>query len=379
MLDVDLIGKRIREQRRARGLTQGEFAKELCVSFQAVSNWERGIAPPELENLIRIAAYFDVLVDELLRSVPERLVLGIDGGGTKTEFVVATREGQVQKRYLRTGSNPNDIGIQGATALLCDGIKDALMDFPSIDSVFCGIAGASTGDHIRHLTRHLKERYPTLKIEVNTDSANLFAMDDAADMVMISGTGSVVFVRRGEKCIRIGGWGYLLDVGGSAYDVGLGVIRTALGEEDSLQPPSLMSIMLKKRLGCTCTWEAVNHIYTEGKPFIASLAEVAFAAYREGDPKAIALIDETAKRLGELLNVGIKEYGAHPRAVAGGGLFEHYWEIMKAHLANYTETELISTGLPPVFGACRKALSLSGEAAADTFYENFKSSYGGVR
>ncbi len=379
MLDVNFIGQRIKELRRERGLTQGEFAKELCVSFQAVSNWERGIGAPDLENLIRIASYFGVLVDELLRSATGRLLLGVDGGGTKTEFVVATREGQVLKRYLRGGSNPNDVGIQSSGALLCDGIKDALLEFPTIDSVFCGIAGASTGDHIRRLTLQFKEHYPTLRIGVDTDSANLFSMDDAADMVVISGTGSVVFVRQGEKYLRIGGWGYLLDTGGSAYDIGVGVIRAALEEEDSRQPPSMMSRMLGNRLGCDRVWDAVNLIYKEGKPFIASLAQVAFEAYREGDSKAVRLIDETAKRLGTLLNIGIEEYGAHPRAVAGGGMFEHHREIMSAHLAKYTETELVLLGVPPVYGACRKALSLSGESAPETFYQSFQSSYGGVQ
>ena len=67
MLDINLLGDRIRELRKQRGLTQNAFADELHVSFQAVSNWERGIAPLELENLINIAAYFGVLVDNLLR------------------------------------------------------------------------------------------------------------------------------------------------------------------------------------------------------------------------------------------------------------------------------------------------------------------------
>ena len=58
MLDVKVLGERIKALRKARGITQGDFAKKLCVSFQAVSNWERGIAPPDLDNLIRIASFF---------------------------------------------------------------------------------------------------------------------------------------------------------------------------------------------------------------------------------------------------------------------------------------------------------------------------------
>ena len=79
MLDTRALGNRIRELRIQRGLTQSAFAEALHVSFQAISNWERGITPPELENLINIAAFFGVMIDDLLRSETENLYLGIGG------------------------------------------------------------------------------------------------------------------------------------------------------------------------------------------------------------------------------------------------------------------------------------------------------------
>lgn len=375
MLDVNLVGERIRELRKEKGLTQNVFAEALHVSFQAVSNWERGIAPPELENLIRIAAFFDVLVDDLLRPASERLLLGIDGGGTKTEFVVATQAGTVLKRFTRSGSNPNDIGISQTTALICDGIKEAMREFPSVYSVFGGISGAAAGDNRRLLTEALKERYPTLLIKIDTDSANLFAMDDDADMAVISGTGSVVYVRREKKLKRIGGWGYLLDTGGSAFDIGRDALQVALWEEDSLKEPCLMSRLLREKLETAEIWSAVNRIYTGGKAYIASLSEVAFRAYAEGDSEAVSVISKNAARLAELLNTGVEHYGARPRAVVGGGIFEHYWDIMTANIRKYTETELVSSGLPQVYGACREAMRGFEATVPDTFYQNFKDSY----
>ena len=53
MLDAKILGERIKELRKQRGLTQSAFADDMSVSFQAVSNWERGIAPPDLDNLNR--------------------------------------------------------------------------------------------------------------------------------------------------------------------------------------------------------------------------------------------------------------------------------------------------------------------------------------
>ena len=50
MLDVGLIGKRIRDLRKGKGLTQNAFADELHVSFQAVSKREK-ISTPFVPSL----------------------------------------------------------------------------------------------------------------------------------------------------------------------------------------------------------------------------------------------------------------------------------------------------------------------------------------
>ena len=80
VLDNLWIGNRIRELRISRGLTQQEFAKKMNVSFQAVSAWERAIAPPDLGNLVEISSFFGVLLDDLVKNRGEKLVLGVDGG-----------------------------------------------------------------------------------------------------------------------------------------------------------------------------------------------------------------------------------------------------------------------------------------------------------
>lgn len=54
------IGRRIREVRLARHMTQTELARLLDVAKQTVSNWESGAAPPMLISLIRLAAVLNV-------------------------------------------------------------------------------------------------------------------------------------------------------------------------------------------------------------------------------------------------------------------------------------------------------------------------------
>ena len=140
-----------------------------------------------------------------------------------------------------------------------------------------------------------------------------------------------------------------------------------------------MSALLREKLGTSKVWDSVNRIYSEGKPFIASLAECAFAAYREGDAAAVTIIEKNTERLAELLNIGIDQYGARPRAVAGGGIFEHYWDIMTENIGKRTETELVSVGLPQIYGACRRALTAICESVPEEFYDNFKNSYRGAK
>lgn len=377
MIDAKLIGSRIRELRQAKGLTQSEFANELLVSFQAVSNWERGITPPDLENLVRIASFFGVLTDDLLRKKSDSLFLGIDGGGTKTEFAVVTAEGNVLSRFIRGGCNPNDVGFQKTLSIISEGIHDMLLEFSAIKSVFCGVAGILTGGHEKRLRDELIKQYPQLKIQIRTDSFNLFAMDDSSDMVVISGTGSVVFVRHGDTHTRIGGWGYLLDEAGSGYDIGRDAIRAALSEEDSRKKYSCISKMLCERMGVSSIGDNLGKIYGGGKPYIASLASIVFDAYRIGDEMAAAIIDKNALALAELLNRGVELYGAKPFAIASGGIFEHYGDIICPAIKKYSGVTLKVNKLPPVYGACRRACELEKKEISDNFYLNFEKTYGG--
>ena len=375
-MDVQFIGSRIKELRQSKGITQSELADALVVSFQAVSNWERGITPPDVENLIRIAAYFGVLVDDLLRPKNDDVYLGIDGGATKTEFAAVSSDGTVLKRIIKKGCNPNDIGFAKTEELIFEGVREICVDFPSLKTVFCGIAGISTGNYRERLQERFGKYFPQLKVKIKTDAFNLFAMVDGVNMSVISGTGSVVFVRCGEDYKRIGGWGHLFDSAGSAFDIGRDAVRQALLEEDMNQKRSVMSKRLLKKLNTSSVWEHINVIYNEGKPYIAGLASVVFEAYREGDENAVSIIDNNARSLANLLDAGVNIYGVKPIAIASGGIFEHYADIMISHIKKYSNVELLIIDLPPILGACRYACSMAGRDISESFTKNFKISYG---
>ena len=61
-----MLGLRIRELRKARGLSQDALAERLGVSRQAVTKWETEAGTPDVENLMGLADLFGLSMDELL-------------------------------------------------------------------------------------------------------------------------------------------------------------------------------------------------------------------------------------------------------------------------------------------------------------------------
>lgn len=66
MFDMDKIGKKISEARKKQNMTQMELADRLNISFQAVSNWERGISMPDISKLSELSEILHITVDELI-------------------------------------------------------------------------------------------------------------------------------------------------------------------------------------------------------------------------------------------------------------------------------------------------------------------------
>ncbi|MBE5750847.1 MAG: helix-turn-helix transcriptional regulator [Clostridia bacterium] len=62
----NIFGKRLKELRLEKELSQEKLGQELGFSNQTISCWETGSREPDLETLLQIAHYFDVALEELL-------------------------------------------------------------------------------------------------------------------------------------------------------------------------------------------------------------------------------------------------------------------------------------------------------------------------
>ena len=67
MTSTDMtLGEKIKELRKARGLSQEELAEQINVSRQAVSKWELDLSLPDIDNIVQLSQLFGVSTDHLL-------------------------------------------------------------------------------------------------------------------------------------------------------------------------------------------------------------------------------------------------------------------------------------------------------------------------
>ena len=72
MFDTRKVAKKIKECRMAKNMTQMALADEMGVSYQAVSNWERGNSMPDISKLPHLCNIFGVSFEELVGEDPSK-------------------------------------------------------------------------------------------------------------------------------------------------------------------------------------------------------------------------------------------------------------------------------------------------------------------
>ena len=65
-MNIEKIGKFIKELRNEKNISQNELSEEMHVTRQAISNWENGKAIPDSDILLLLSSYFEVSINEIL-------------------------------------------------------------------------------------------------------------------------------------------------------------------------------------------------------------------------------------------------------------------------------------------------------------------------
>lgn len=377
----DCLGENIRALRRAKGLTQAALAEKLYLTPQNISKWENGQSMPDVSNLCLLADALGVTADCLLGAagaVDERVMIGIDGGGTKTEFCLFTERGEVLSRELLAGSNPNVYGMEQTLRVLKAGIDALLSHAGRPVGIFAGVAGCGVENNRRPVLSFLKKSYPGAGVEVRGDNLNVIYSTEYYEncLVAVMGTGSVVTAKRGPEVHRLGGWGYLFDRGCSGFDLGREAVTAALADADGVGEHTVLTAMLRERVGGDL-FEHINELYALPKEGIAAFATLVFDAFRAGDAVARGIVEGCVARLLHLLRCAAARYDCGKRVILAGGLTKNR-DVLLPILTRESDFAFVFPALPPVYGACHYCARLFG-APAEDFFANFETSYAPYR
>lgn len=305
--------------------------------------------------------------------------IALDSGGSKTESVLFSSDGRVLAKDRRAGANPMDIGFDPAYERYI-GAVDALLahlpDGEKISSLFGCVAGCDPFPQIREGIQQRIGGAPTV---LGSDTLSILsAMIGKEDGVcLISGTGSACQYRREGKIVnRIGGYGYLLDTGGSGYVLGRSAIMATLRAQDGRGTHGVLTRMVEEITGPSIR-KHMPVIYAKGRPYIATFAPLVFAARRQGDPEAIRIFEKNTDYYAEALEAMLRFAGQPFKVVCGGSVFQkvpEYSESLRQKAP--AGCEIITLDKPVVYGAALNALWLCGMEAEDGFEKQFVETYG---
>lgn len=263
------------------------------------------------------------------------VLLGVDGGGSKTLALAADLQGHVLGRGLAGPSNYHAVGLEAATTALETAVVAALeaTQLPSavisIEALCLGLAGMGRAEDRAVMQAWAAERFPGTTVAVVTDAQLVLAAGTPAGwgLALISGTGSLAY---GEDAAghnaRAGGWGYLLGDEGSGYAIGLAALRAIARAADRRGPQTALTAAVLAHWGLSQPQDVIRHVYQPelGRGEIAALAALVEAAAAH-DAVAHAIIQEAGRELALMVQAVARQLaftGAVPCAVAGSVLIK---------------------------------------------------------
>jgi glucosamine kinase len=321
----------------------------------------------------------------LAMSSPTDIVLAVDGGATRTRAWIARLDGTVLGRGEAAGSNVFDLGIDVARRVIADATRAAWReaglpgDKPcAFFSVFAGVAGAGAAEDQRALGTALAAEFGVNPANASVDHdlriAHAGALAGEPGVVMLAGTGSAAYGRNaaGESA-KAGGWGALLDDGGSGHWLGLQAMRLVVRAADGRAPTTSLMAAVFLNLQVATPRAMLNRLQPGAPELltrsrIAELAPLVIHAAAAGDPGASDILNRGAAELAEQAAAVLRRLangGATTLPIAGaGGLLENheiYFTRAAAALRERVPTAtLMRPKLPPVAGAVLLALGVAG-------------------
>lgn len=238
----------------------------------------------------------------------ERLVIGMDGGGTKTAAELCDASGNVLATATGGPSNFQVIGVETAARTIMDVVETCCHSVgcapEQLDSLVAGLTGAGRpGDQERMRQAIVAEASrrgrPLRRARIDSDARIALegAMGGRPGVIVIAGTGSIVFGKAADGCVhRSGGWGRIVGDEGSGYAIGRELFRAVAASIDDRSARTILPRLLKESFALGTQEAIITAIYRENFD-IASVAPIVMDAAKKRDAVGRKILSNAAKDL----------------------------------------------------------------------------------
>ncbi len=301
-----------------------------------------------------------------------RLLLGVDGGATKTVALIADATGSVVGAG-RAGSSDihnqtsPEAAVGEVVASVLGAVADAGAQPADLRRAVFSLCGCDWPEDVDFYASELDTRLPLGgRIAVMNDAFGALRAGtaDGIGVALVLGTGAAIAARgetgetwfSGERIEAVGA----LELGRIAFDL---LIR---GEYGSGPVPSFQQDALDV-FGTSSVDELVYAITRTGglgRRSLGRLAPIVLDASHRGDPLVVPLIKEHGRLLAGYVRKAaewVSLQGTNPLVVTSGGVFRHHHadlaEALKAELAGF---EVVASRAEPVYGALLAAGDADG-------------------
>jgi N-acetylmuramic acid 6-phosphate etherase len=290
-----------------------------------------------------------------VHTVSKHRILGVDGGATKTSWMLCEEEGGAV-RVLREGRlGPGNMKLLSPDALA------ALLGALPRDVTHAGIflAGCATEKDRATLHALAASIWPGSTIAAGSDRESAFAaaFGSGDGIAVIAGTGSAVTGRKGGVEDRAGGWGHLLGDSGGGYDLAIHALRDVLFAFDTARRITPFAQDVLRTLGLNSLRELTLWAQAAQKNDLARLTPLVF----EHADETASILQDGAEALARLTAAVAGRLGMEtPTVRLMGGLFarqSRYGELFSRALEAKVPGARTEVCTPPAtLGAVRLAL-----------------------
>ena len=301
-------------------------------------------------------------------STPDpKFFIGVDSGGTKCEILIAdsSKKTIIKKAFKAFHYSVCDAEI---VAQKISEYINSLLHYKELSLKNCigiciGLAGAREATDRAKLRKSFSHTLKFRHIAVETDTLTGIygAFDGGEGIILISGTGSVLYAIHGDEMVRIGGWGRIIGDPGSGYWLGQRGLQVVVDEYDldvgkeGVQEYSMITREADRRFHIT-KMSILDKVFHQDFE-IQKLAPMIIECAEAKDKKALAIVDEAVEKLVKHIALFFKlTRRRKPIELAFIGSIIENDNILSKRLKNrikkeFKNVKVVVKRKPPVYGA----------------------------